>query len=352
MKLSFASALSRQAGGYTELRSTAESESLQFELKELKKTRVADDLSEDIEGKYYYPVAVGLLVYLSLSAEVFCWMDGKTRLDAIYMSVITFTTIGYGDLTPSHPLSKLYCCGFIFLNMLIVGQLLDFVVQAFVERRGQALQQLMERVFDAEDGKTGEDTGVSVGAGAGAGVAALHAGAGAGAGGGGAGAGGALAAEYRLLCCSLCKSLALIFATLLVGTLCFSWVVDQHGIIDSIYLSCMTISTVGYGDVVPTNDASKAFGCFYAVLGTIAFGSAISSFISAVSDFRILAKNDKSFNNCVLDYQTLCGADEDDNERVSRAEFVLFRLRQLGVVPEKLRQRAEQVCAGVCVWYR
>ena len=39
------------------------------------------------------------------------------------------------------------------------------------------------------------------------------------------------------------------------------------GYIDSFYFSAMTLTTIGYGDLYPTNDLSKIFTVVYAVMG-------------------------------------------------------------------------------------
>ena len=65
-------------------------------------------------------------------------------------------------------------------------------------------------------------------------------------------------------------------ATLLViGTLYFSWA-EGWSFVDSFYFSSATITTLGYGDFVPTTNATKLVATIYSLISIptafIAFG--------------------------------------------------------------------------------
>jgi potassium channel subfamily K len=286
--------------------------SLDKVIEQIQSTKVEAKLEEE-PGKYLYVIVASFVAYLLICAEVYVWMEDMSHTDAIYLCMITFTTIGYGDLVPTHAVSKFFTCGFVFLNLLIVGQLLDYVVESVVEQRKKASQEFLENVFDKEEIDTDADRHNNW-----------------------------VSKEYVALYEALLRAISMIGGTVVVGTVFFAFLVDSHNIVDAIYLSCMTVSTVGYGDIVPTNMYARIFGCFYAVGGTLTFGSAVSGFIGALSEYRMLAKNEETLNNSVLDYETFLKADADGSDSVSKEEFVLFRLTQMGVIPSKLRERAEQ----------
>ena len=60
----------------------------------------------------------------------------------------------------------------------------------------------------------------------------------------------------------------LIFITifLLVGTIFYS-IAENLSVVDAFYFSGSTLTTLGYGDIVPSNDISKIFSVFYTLLG-------------------------------------------------------------------------------------
>lgn len=54
--------------------------------------------------------------------------------------------------------------------------------------------------------------------------------------------------------------------TLLVGTV-FYVVFEHFRWLDSLYFCVITLTTIGYGDIVPTTDIGKIFTIFYSIFG-------------------------------------------------------------------------------------
>lgn len=65
-------------------------------------------------------------------------------------------------------------------------------------------------------------------------------------------------------------SLLFIVILLIVGTFLFS-ITEEWSYVDSFYFSTSTLTTVGYGDIVPTHDVSKIITSIYALLGVGTF---------------------------------------------------------------------------------
>lgn len=68
-------------------------------------------------------------------------------------------------------------------------------------------------------------------------------------------------------------ALGILFLLLSAGTLFYSHS-EKWSYLDSLYFSVITLATVGYGDLHPTNSASKIFTIFY-----IFFGVGLASYI-------------------------------------------------------------------------
>eukprot|EP00814_Leptocylindrus_danicus_P004507 CAMPEP_0116008346 /NCGR_PEP_ID=MMETSP0321-20121206/2812_1 /TAXON_ID=163516 /ORGANISM="Leptocylindrus danicus var. danicus, Strain B650" /LENGTH=282 /DNA_ID=CAMNT_0003477159 /DNA_START=70 /DNA_END=918 /DNA_ORIENTATION=- len=65
---------------------------------------------------------------------------------------------------------------------------------------------------------------------------------------------------------------AAILTYIIIGVWMYSSVVEDWPVLDALYFSVVTLTTVGYGDFYPTNQLSKLVFIFYALTGIAVFG--------------------------------------------------------------------------------
>ena len=82
------------------------------------------------------------------------------------------------------------------------------------------------------------------------------------------------------------RALTLLLLTLVAGATAFYRHCERWTVFDSLYFCVMTISTIGYGDLVPTTAVSKAFTIVYAILGIGLFVSFVSKLVVSLMQGR------------------------------------------------------------------
>lgn len=78
---------------------------------------------------------------LGTGTWVYHRFEGWSVLDSLFFSVITLTTVGYGDLTPTQPGTKIFTMAFIIVG---IGILLAFI--NMVAKHALAAGSLRERL--------------------------------------------------------------------------------------------------------------------------------------------------------------------------------------------------------------
>jgi len=79
----------------------------------------------------------------------------------------------------------------------------------------------------------------------------------------------------------------LLFAVVFLIGIVFYHAVEDLSVVESIYFTAMTLTTVGYGDISPSTDASKLFTAAYAFVGVGLFlGVAAITFSSTLHKFH------------------------------------------------------------------
>lgn len=85
----------------------------------------------------------------------FSHLDGLSFLDAFYMTTVTVTTVGYGDLYPSSIQSKVFACAYVPVAVVFTGLAIDSIAAVHSGRRMRKLERHVIGQFaeSEDDGK-------------------------------------------------------------------------------------------------------------------------------------------------------------------------------------------------------
>lgn len=96
-------------------------------------------LREQISRSDLLPIVwlTGLLIALGTTA--YAWIESWSWLDALYATIITITTVGYGDLAPRSPAGRLFAIFFTMIAIGIGGYTISSLAAYSVEGRHQKI---------------------------------------------------------------------------------------------------------------------------------------------------------------------------------------------------------------------
>jgi potassium channel subfamily K len=182
----------------------------------------------------FFYVAIGVTVYMI--SENFKGTTTFRPVDAVYFTVVTLCTIGYGDIVPDTIFAKMFTCGFILVGFGFIGFMLNELVVYICDTHEAFLLSMMDEdrykkiirtcMFDEEKGRMRIRTKV-------------------------------------------CGALVVVIVCIAIGTVTAHFVEDLNWA-DSFYLSVVSVTTVGYGDYDFKTLTGRCFAIPWLLVSTFA----------------------------------------------------------------------------------
>ncbi|KAG8389624.1 hypothetical protein BUALT_Bualt02G0248400 [Buddleja alternifolia] len=262
-------------------------------------------------------LSLGVLIY-SFNPDHFSGVETHPVVDALYFCIVTMCTIGYGDIAPLTPLAKLFACvfvlvGFGFIDILLTGvvnYVLDLQenmilagIKANKNNNNRQQQETTCRRFSARDYIVDVAKGRM---------------------------------RIRL---KVSLALGVVVVCIGIGTLIL-YFVERLDLVDCVYLSVMSVTTVGYGDRAFKTLPGRLFASMWLLFSTLAVARAFLYLAEARID-----KRHRKITNWVLHrditVDDLFAADINNNGFISKSEYVIYKLKEMGKIREK---DVKQIC--------
>ncbi|XP_010243700.1 PREDICTED: two pore potassium channel c-like isoform X3 [Nelumbo nucifera] len=250
---------------------------------------------------------IGVVLYIMVGVSIYMVRSGSftghstVRLvDALYFSVVTLCTTGYGDIVPDTTFTKLFTCAFILVGLGFIDILLHGLVTYMLDRQETVLLSAVDEnrfhtmfrtyIIDTEKGRM----------------------------------------RIRM---KVALALFVLFGCIAIGTIMVH-VLEGLNWTDSIYLSVTSVTTVGYGDYAFKTVKGRCFAIVWLLVSTLAVARAFLY----LTELRIYKRNRKIAKWVLQKRMTLgdlMAADLDNDGSISKSEFVIYKLKEMGKIAEK-----------------
>ena len=256
---------------------------------------------------------------------------------SMYFATVSFTTIGYGDYSPSTEGGRIFCCFFALTGICVLGIALGILGSKMIEGKIKAIKQAEQKLtkdviklFSRQRTSNSLSRSESVGSVSTVGTTASshH-------------SRESLKEEKCVHAATRCASLFMVLMLyvpalipLLLGACLIArkegWTWDE-----TIYYMVTTCSTIGYGDVTPHSNSMKLFAILYIPLAV----GAVGHFLGSIANFIIESRHkvfEKQFWQHEMTLEDLMTMDEDHDGVVTEAEFLTFMLVAMKKVDREL----------------
>ncbi|XP_018452967.1 two-pore potassium channel 5 [Raphanus sativus] len=255
-----------------------------------------------------------LIVYLTLGVSIYSFnrdhysgIETHPVVDALYFCIVTMCTIGYGDIAPLTPWTKLFAVvfvlfGFGFLDILlsgVVNYVLDLQESMILTgiQMGSSSRGGHHHRFSAKDYIIDFEKG-----------------------------------RMRIRM-KVFLALCVVVLCIGVGALVLHFV-EELDLVDSVYLSVMSVTTVGYGDRAFKTLQGRLFAAAWLLVSTLAVARAFLYLAEARIDRRH-RRAVKSALTREITVEDLLAADTYQHGFISKSEYIVLKLKEMGKVSDK-----------------
>jgi len=217
-------------------------------------------------------------------------------LDAIYFCVVTVSTVGYGDFTPTTTLGKWLAIIYMLLGIALIGVALG-IIGGFLMARQEAL------LLKAMEGRKKRQKKPLL-----------------------------TFTQWRLV-----GAVIILFLFVGLGALVFYLVEKQNetaiSVTDSFFLAAQTVTTVGYGSPTINSNGGKIFAIPYIFLSTLLVAAALGTFADVFIE-RQQEKMTQRILKAEFDLEAILAMDTDGDASIDLGEFLEYMLVKLNKVSQ------------------
>ncbi|EOX95436.1 hypothetical protein QUC31_005040 [Theobroma cacao] len=244
---------------------------------------------------------LGVAIY-SFNRDEFSGIETHPVVDALYFCIVTMCTIGYGDIAPLTPATKIFACVFVLVGFGFIDILLSGVVSYVLDLQENMILTGIH-MEKTQEGFSAKNYIVDVEKGR---------------------------MRIRL---KVGLALGVVVLCIGIGTLVL-YFVENLDWIDAVYLSVMSVTTVGYGDRAFKTLPGRLFAGIWLLISTLAVARAFLYLAEARVDKRH-RRIAKWVLHRDITIEDLLAADINNNGFISKSEYVIYKLKEMGKIGEK-----------------
>jgi len=275
-------------------------------------------------------LACGIMLFhkvLLFQSSHFVTQRSLTFVECVYLMSQIITTVGYGDITPADEMSQIIVAVYVMLSLLIIANVASEAVAAFAIRTSKFAAELRKGIQMNIIGRlprtvTGSETSKE--------TAEKHESS--------VGLRRSNSQKWRssvdlppLPWPSLLQSLFVYLLFCVMGcTFYVNYPGENKTLLDGMYMSVITLSTVGFGAVTPSTEGGKVFCSFWMLFGSAALFTFVGDFMALI----VMMKQRETWN---AEEEIKKGVEQIKQlpSKLTPHEFMKFSLVQRGLMKQK-----------------
>jgi voltage-gated potassium channel len=91
------------------------------------------------------------VLLITIGTIFYSHVESWQILDALYFSVVSLTTVGYGDLHPTHEITKIFTMLYILIGVGLLLYMIGTITHCIIKRNEKEIDHLEEQIKRLEE---------------------------------------------------------------------------------------------------------------------------------------------------------------------------------------------------------
>eukprot|EP00930_Biecheleria_cincta_P029679 TRINITY_DN2061_c0_g1_i6.p1 TRINITY_DN2061_c0_g1~~TRINITY_DN2061_c0_g1_i6.p1 ORF type:complete len:434 (-),score=77.80 TRINITY_DN2061_c0_g1_i6:233-1498(-) len=228
-----------------------------------------------------------------------------TVVECIYLMSQMITTVGYGDITPAKPRGQvfigLYVIGSLFVISMFISQLSEHLAKVAADYEEKLREKMLENATRAASENAEEHASEN--------------------------AVGDFLQPPVPDKSKFLKAMAmfLVLDIIFVAFFCL-WPGEGKTLLQAIYMSIITLSTVGFGAFTPVTESGMIFGAFMMLFGSAALVNVVGAFTELMMQSHAYELREEHTQEALQKLKENTWGGDEGKDQVSDIEFLRFAL--------------------------
>jgi voltage-gated potassium channel len=94
------------------------------------------------------PLGISVLFIIIIGTMFYSLYEGWNYIDSLYFTIMTLTTVGYGDMYPTNNVTKIFTIGYVLIGVYLIFYSVRIFTMHYMELKSPNISRAISKSFE------------------------------------------------------------------------------------------------------------------------------------------------------------------------------------------------------------